>query len=206
MVRDVCENCRRHHLRPVDQFPDADELLGKNDAARRAGEAARELRRQRKQESDNALISKLQSGHLSWSDEEIGDMPLPSEAERVLDELGKQGGSALQIRALCDTMLSTSLDPGVRWAAASYLEGVAYRIRRGDWHPLTRYSSSWLTDADRELMVESLRAALCDEVVRTHAKSALYYLDDTETVQELHGLFSDENEQVTALRLDGSCR
>lgn len=200
VVRDVCEPCRQRHFRPAEQLPEARDLLGYNDAARdaarRAGEAAVELRRQRKREIDNALIAKLQSEHLSWKDSEIRDVPIPSDAERILDDLGERGGSALQMRALCDTMMSANLRPYVRMAAAHYLIGVAYRIRRGDGCPLTRYSGSWLTDADRELMVESLRAALRDEVVRGAAASALHYLGDTSAVQDLRGLLSDKDDTV----------
>ncbi|MGP3959581.1 HEAT repeat domain-containing protein [Nonomuraea sp. 3N208] len=128
-------------------------------------------------EAESALIAELHNEHV-WHRESSDDQPMPSHADYIAWALLEMGGSRLLLRALFETMASKPLQPSIRAHAASYLSNIAYRSTVG-------YSvTGWVTDrheltgADRELMVEPLRAALRDESprVQKHAAAALGHL------------------------------
>lgn len=129
-------------------------------------------------EAESTLIAKLHNEHV-WYGGYSGDQPMPSHADYIAWALLEMGGSTLLLRVLIETMTSKTLRPSIRANAAEYLSGIAYRSTDG-------YSSitGWVPDrhtlsrADRDLMVEPLRAALLDESarVRRHAADALGHL------------------------------
>jgi HEAT repeat protein len=146
-------------------------------------------------EAESALIAGLHNGPMwRWSDR--GDGIDDCSAEHLLHTLaGMTGGSALAVRALCDTMTSTNLEPSVRVEAARYLSNIAYRFAFGD-RRVTPMGGGHLDDAGLELMVEPLQAALRDPVVRGHATSALGHIGTRRALLDLIDMLGDEDDHV----------
>lgn len=148
-------------------------------------------------EAESALIAGLHNSPLwRWSDR--GDGIDDCKAEHLLHTLSDmRGGPTLAVRALCDTMTSTSLEPHVRAEAARYLSNIAYRFAFGDRY-VTPMGGRHLTDADLELMVEPLRAALHDEYpgVRDRATSALGHIGTRRTLLDLIDMLGGEDDHV----------
>lgn len=148
-------------------------------------------------EAESALIAGLHNGSMwRWSDR--GDGIDDCKAEHLLDTLaGMRGGSALAVQAMCDTMTSIGLEPSVRAESARYLSNIAYRFAFGD-RCVTPIGSRHLSDADLELMVEPLQAALHDEYpgVRDRAASALGHIGTRRALLDLIDMLGGEDDHV----------
>lgn len=207
-VEDVCARLREHDEKV--RFTAAGQLARLGD--RRAVAALRDaLARERSTgvvegiadalvalggpEAESALIAGLHDVS-AWHGSYSGDQPIPAHAELIAGALVRMGGVTLLLRVLFEMMMSKTLQPSIREHAARYLCDIAYRSAAG--HGVTALGDGVLTDADRELMVESLRAVLRDESahVRERAAVALGHLGNTTVLPDLLDMLGDENGHV----------
>lgn len=151
-------------------------------------------------EAQRAVIAALRNYDAWDPSSSYGPGPDVGGATPVESTIGvglmKLGGETLLLRTLLDTMTSKTLALPIRQEAAKGLVQVAWRSTLG--FGVGAYSSRILTNADRNLMVGPLRAALRDHdwIIRSDATTALGYLGDTTALPELLDRLGDDHPSV----------
>lgn len=140
-------------------------------------------------EAESAVGAELRK-EVAWHAEPSGaddSPPSSAVADCIIPALRRMGGSSLVVRALLDTMTSKTVSRPVKASAA-------WQLR--NW--VGSCSRERLTEADRELMVESLRAALRDDedAARDDMASVLGYLGDARALPELLDMLRDRISEV----------
>lgn len=141
-------------------------------------------------EAESAVGAELRK-EVAWHLQPSGaddSPPSSAVADCIIPALRWMGGPSLVVRALLDTMRSKTVSRPVKASAARQLK---------NWVG----SPSWrerLTEADRELMVESLRAALRDDedAARDEIASVLGHLGDARALPELLDMLWDRISEV----------
>lgn len=131
-------------------------------------------------EAEHAVAAELRN-HTAWDIwyNDIHDEPdVPPAEEYIAPALVQAGGPGLLVGALLDLLTDKDLATSLREHAVGMLEHIASTW--GTRFGVTPWNHEQLTAADRDAMLEPLRAALTDKskTIRSEAATALRHLGD----------------------------